>query len=683
MFPVNNQDDRQSYRLDIDGLRALAVLLVVVNHLLPESLPHGYLGVDVFFVISGYVITLSSYKHNSHSLLKFISGFYKRRIARIVPTLFIYLAVFSLFITIIDPEPLTDLKTALSSALGLSNIYLSNNDLSYFSQDANFNPFTQTWSLSVEEQFYFLFPFVLFYSTNGKLPRKFLLLSTIVIFSCSFYMYISYNMSSTFNYYSTLPRVWELCLGILAFSLTTVTKKILKPILPWMHTALIGILIALFFLPATSVYFLRIAILITVFLILVFECNSSIGYKILTSPPCIYLAKISYPVYLWHWGILTAFYWIFGSISLLSSLFVLVLTISISNLNYIYVETKLRASLIKFSELTIFPSFIFLLGIVVTSLFTLIRFYPLLYNFPLAYTSGIRLKEYFISFNRLTCQSKNITNACLIEPVGQNNNNSKNMPRIALLGDSHAWQITPLIQNIHSVYNTGYFVSTNGLTPEVVSINNYMGSNKVQLPYKGDQYEFINSVVNQLSKKGVIILSSFWDFRFSSKKYALIHSSTSTTFFNKRGEIISEGDALKGWFKDLAYFASIAKTKDQSILVVLPIPYFKGSLDAPHPLLCIPSAFRILPPKCGKPDFADSSVLLDRTKIFRNSLKELLDSHTNIYIHDAFKDLCPGEVCSNIMNGDAIYLDDNHINSNGLDKISQKLEKSIINRLDL
>ena len=135
------------YRPEIDGLRAFAVVAVIINHFNKDILPGGYLGVDIFFVISGYVITSSLYGRPSKNFKDFISGFYERRIKRLVPTLAFFVLMMSLMTHLIVQNAGVYYKTGALSLFGVSNIYLSSLSGGYWGFSAEMNPFTQTWSL--------------------------------------------------------------------------------------------------------------------------------------------------------------------------------------------------------------------------------------------------------------------------------------------------------------------------------------------------------------------------------------------------------------------------------------------------------------------------------------------------------------------------------------------------------
>ena len=152
------KEGNKLYIPEIDGLRAIAIIAVIVNHLNSNYLKSGYLGVDIFFVISGYVITKSVMNQNFLSISDFIKYFFERRIKRLLPALLFYVISVSLIICLFNPYPNVSIRTGFFSLLGLSNFYLFKYSTDYFAQASYLNPFINTWSLAIEEQFYLIFP---------------------------------------------------------------------------------------------------------------------------------------------------------------------------------------------------------------------------------------------------------------------------------------------------------------------------------------------------------------------------------------------------------------------------------------------------------------------------------------------------------------------------------------------
>ena len=192
-----NINKKSNYRKELDGLRALSVVFVIFNHLNYETLPYGYLGVDIFFVLSGYVITssLSNSKHQDFS--SFLSNFYIKRFKRLFPTLFV--AVTFTYLILFEYDYYFHLLLAqIFSLFGMSNLYLYNSSLEYFSTSAKYNPLLHTWSLGIEEQFYLFYPLILFYflyfKKNSRQFKNFLLF----LFSLSL-IYFVIIFDSNFN----------------------------------------------------------------------------------------------------------------------------------------------------------------------------------------------------------------------------------------------------------------------------------------------------------------------------------------------------------------------------------------------------------------------------------------------------------------------------------------------------
>ena len=217
----NNLSAKSRYRPEIDGLRAFAVIAVIINHFNKEILPNGYLGVDIFFVISGFVITSSLYQRPSKNFKDFIIGFYERRIKRLVPALSVFVLIMSIAICLFNPSSDTSLKTGLTSLFGLSNIYLFKESTDYFAQSTELNVFTHTWSLGVEEQFYILFPFLIWFSGFGRQTKNaarnlFVIVGALTIASLIAFLYL-YQTNQPSAYFLMPTRFWEMASGCLLF----------------------------------------------------------------------------------------------------------------------------------------------------------------------------------------------------------------------------------------------------------------------------------------------------------------------------------------------------------------------------------------------------------------------------------------------------------------------------------
>ena len=296
------------YRPDIDGLRAFAVIVVILNHFSKSILPSGYLGVDIFFVISGYVITSSLSARTSKNFKDFISGFFERRIKRLIPALIPFTLITAILICFFNPYPSQSLKTGITSLFGLSNFYLLKISTDYFASSTLLNAFTHTWSLDVEEQFYIVFPLLIWFTGFGKKTKnstRNLILSSIFLISLSFvsYLYL-FQINQSAAYFLMPTRFWEMAAGCLAFLL--IEKKFLFiTFISKLNSVVIFILLAgVLFLPVSAALFTTmLVVFLTSVLIMCLKKGDRI-YKLLTHAFSLHVGKISYSLYLWHWTVL-------------------------------------------------------------------------------------------------------------------------------------------------------------------------------------------------------------------------------------------------------------------------------------------------------------------------------------------------------------------------------------------
>jgi peptidoglycan/LPS O-acetylase OafA/YrhL len=338
----------QGYRPEIDGLRALAVIAVIVNHFNRELLPGGHLGVDVFFVISGYVITASLGRQNSQnssSISEFITSFYARRIKRLMPALLVSGLVSAFLICLINPKPELDIKTGIFSLFGASNLWLYGQSTNYFDKPADLNIFTQTWSLGVEEQFYFIFPLLAWlsgYSRYLKHGKRNLAIVVIILFIASLIFNIYLNrFSQPAAFYLMPSRFWELaagCLSLLAITQWPQLREKLKWVLPSLVVILIMVILHLVVKTKES-----IGIVALTSLLLIRLQPSDFTYKILCTNILQWLGKISYSLYLWHWIILVFSRWTIG-IHYWTIPLQVGLILATSSLSYHYIENPFRHS---------------------------------------------------------------------------------------------------------------------------------------------------------------------------------------------------------------------------------------------------------------------------------------------------------------------------------------------------
>lgn len=336
------------YRPEIDGLRAFSVIAVIINHFNKVILPGGYLGVDIFFVISGYVITSSIFKRQSKDFKDFISGFYERRIKRLVPGLAVFVFICSFVICLFNQNPGSSLKTGIFSLFGLSNFYLFKSSTDYFAQSTELNIFTHTWSLAVEEQFYILFPFLAFLSGFGRQTKNgarnlFLIMLITSVASIVSFLYL-YPINQPAAYFLMPSRFWEIAAGCLTFIIIQERKSIriwLEKIPPFL---IIGTIIGVMYLPLSLAEISTIIVVVLSSILLVSLNSQTLEFKFFTNSNITYIGLISYSLYLWHWGVLSISRWTIG-IYWWSVPFQIAAIFFISAKSYEWIEKPLRKNI--------------------------------------------------------------------------------------------------------------------------------------------------------------------------------------------------------------------------------------------------------------------------------------------------------------------------------------------------
>ena len=430
-----------NYRPEIDGLRAIAVISVIFYHanvvIFDEKLfKGGFIGVDIFFVISGYLITsLILRELNTTQSFSFIN-FYQRRVRRILlPLFFVMLLCFPVAWVYLDPGNFIDFSKSILYSIGFSsNFYFWDMGQQYAAANSLLKPFLHTWSLSIEEQYYIIFPIFLF--IIFRYLRNYLLLFLIVsfIFSILLADWGSKNYPSA-TFYFLHSRAWELIAGsFLAFSeIYQHYKK--NNLITQNSLSFIGFFIILFSIifgkthfPHPSFY--TLAPVLGVCLVILFSNKNTFIAKILSTKFFVGTGLISYSLYLWHYPIFA-----FARINeldpgnILNFLTLIIPIIILSILTYFFIEKPSRNRETKFK--IILSSIFFLLIIIITLNLLVInkdgfkkRMPPLLQGINFNTPPWKLLKN----DNNEICHNKK--NGCVFNPSSKK--------KIFMIGDSHS-----------------------------------------------------------------------------------------------------------------------------------------------------------------------------------------------------------------------------------------------------
>jgi peptidoglycan/LPS O-acetylase OafA/YrhL len=330
------------YRPDIDGLRAIAVLLVVWFHAFPEAIPGGFVGVDIFFVISGFLITgilVRELDQQRFSLL----GFYMRRIRRIFPALIVVLAVTLVLGWLwMLPAAYAQLSAdVFASAAFVSNIALLLQS-GYFDIESGKKPLLHLWSLGIEEQFYLFWPLILMLATRLRLR---ILAVASVIGIASFALNVTLIGSDPVaTFYLPFTRAWELLAGA---ALACGWNHLRQTSAASNWRAVIGsllIAVAASVLDSKSAFPGWWAVLPVAGAALLLSAPAAWGCRhLLSSPAMVRIGLISYPLYLWHWPLLVFFGIIkFAPLTLLERALIVGLSFALAWLTYRFVEIPFR-----------------------------------------------------------------------------------------------------------------------------------------------------------------------------------------------------------------------------------------------------------------------------------------------------------------------------------------------------
>lgn len=458
-----------NYIKHLDGLRALAVILVILFHSGIELFSGGYIGVDIFFVLSGYLITGIIYKKIKKNSFSF-NEFYAKRIKRLIPPVTI-VKIFSLLVGyyLMSPYQFSILiDQAFYSIILLSNFYLSKNS-DYFSLSTFENPLMHTWSLSLEEQFYLIFP-IFFLTIYKKFRNK-------IIFFLSFFLLISlfisqfagnltfekpfiedklffFNQPGFASYFMPVGRFFEFLLGSVSYLLTGRLKNFSFSHKTLSYFGISLIFLSLIFYDRNSGFpnFLTLIPALGTILIILYYPKEKSYLDFLTYKPILFIGTISYSLYLWHQP-LFAFYRIkFNSeIPVYSVCIIILISIILAYLSHKFFENKIRKS--KFdSNKTIYLYFSSILVFILVLLFFKST------SFQDSYKKNYYSKIPKNNLNLIIDVEQNIKRfrtISLVKDLQLNENKSKT--KILILGDSMSLNWIDALNKNKNLYNSQYY----------------------------------------------------------------------------------------------------------------------------------------------------------------------------------------------------------------------------------
>ena len=648
------------YRRDIDGLRALAVLPVIFFHAGFETFKGGFLGVDIFFVISGYLITsilLVELAKDKFSIV----NFYERRARRILPALFLVLGVTYLAGVVFMPAfEFQEFSASLISVIAfLSNIFFYF-EIDYFSLAAEEMPLLHTWSLAIEEQFYIVFPPLLY--AIYRFAKPYLLISLIIFTLLSFFSVIVLNASEAYSasFYWPSSRAWELLAGAICALISH--NHVIRSERGYIADIALAVLIACMMAWSdtfTHPGYLTIIPVIATCVLILFSNRNSLTYKFLSLQPMVFIGLISYSLYLWHQPIF-AFLRIksIGALSIDKVILAISLTFIFAFLSYRLIEVPFRNKA-RFNRQFIFS----------TSSISLAFFLSI--GMLSYYTGGLEqrfssLKSYENSIeNSPKRQACHASNDYYINPDDACSYSGEKVTW-AVFGDSHAVEPAYALSELMQEQNIGLTHHSFSSCPPAL---NYV------LKGKSKCTQWLNETLNFLEHNEQIetVLIAF--------RYSVAIYGDNVNFFPEIPDKVildieskkelSDSEKLAIYWQSLEEIITRLLASNKKVILLEPIP------ELPTHIGRAVSAFSI---------FGDSTLVdlnASTSKAYYQSrheyiLKKLrsLQQHDNLILVNVYDLLCHETGCPATIGNVALYFDDDHLSVEGSKLLFERLQRA-------
>lgn len=646
-------------RPEIDGLRAIAIVPVVLYHAGMKQFSGGFIGVDVFFVISGFLITSIIYSDIEKGRFS-IAAFYERRIRRIIPALSAML-VFCIVVSflVLMPGAFRQFGRSVTAAtLFVSNILFAR-ETGYFDLAADQKPLLHTWSLAVEEQFYIVYPIVLFLIC--RYLRRHLVLCTTAVLLFSFGISLwAVRHAPTTAFYLAPPRAWELMLGaILALEvIPPSTHRMGNNLLSLLGIALIGwgifTISSQTSFPGASALFPCVGSALIIYASGPASGGTLVG-TVLSTWPFRLTGLISYSLYLWHWPLLIfAKYYAIRPMTEAETFGVVSLAVLISVLSQRYVEQPFRGKGGAFSRKTVFAGAGVLMVCFLGAGIAIDRTKGLPSRMPSIVISTTRTAD-DLSF-RARCFNPSLerirrNRVCRIGA------GTDSLPRFVLWGDSHALAMVPGIEQLAAENNRIGLFAARSACPPLLGV------------YRLGEAECLefNDEVLKLVKRTRSIRTVFLVARWAL-------AAEGERFGNEPGETVCIGDSAskeRSFTEDGRVFArgldrTVAQLTRTGLRVVVMAQVPEVGYDVPLALAKMRLFRKSL-------DIRPSRVTyLERQRHVLEEVAHLVKAYgvTVVYPHEL---LCGPIFCEIEVNGHLLYFDDHHISNYGSRYVAQQL----------
>lgn len=637
-----------TYRPDVDGLRAVAIVLVLLFHAFPSIAAGGFIGVDVFFVISGFLISSIIFKGLDRGRFSFRT-FYSRRIMRLFPALILVLgtSIALGWLTLLPDEYKQFGQHVMGSVAFMQNVVLWN-EVGYFNTSSNEKPLRHLWSLGVEEQFYLLFPLIIWLAWRVR-AVLFTTIAMLALASLAINL-IRTGTHSEEAFFLPHTRFWELLAGAMLAYLHIFRQGLTSWRVPdWVLSAmgLALILVAVVLLDEKSKFPGWWALLPIAGSVLVIAAGPRAPFNglVLASPLIVFIGLISYPLYLWHWPLLSWAYVIeAGTPSLQIRASAVALSVVLATLTYLLIEQPLRA----YHNTRVKTAALSFCALVLAGLGLTIYFKDGIPSRVEEWHGVVPVStfQWGDRFENAVCRQTYPSfkgHFCLMQ--------KRQPPTIVLIGDSHSMALHAGIA--HALANTHHNLLTIGDVGCIAAIDATLDSNGNKVNDAHHCRASMNDSISiaEHSSAGTVILSSYGGLALGN---------------------LSEQDfrglagAMHNTFRRL-----LARGKEVIFVVDIPQLFF-------DPKACVnirPIAFTPRLSPCAVPrSYHDDLRLKYGTFVF-----SVLKEFPTIKVFDAAAPLCDTEWCWAMKGGTVLYVDPNHLTLEGSNLVGNQLVRLIAN----
>ena len=641
------------YRPDIDGLRAIAVLAVLFYHADIEAFSGGYIGVDVFFVISGYLITskiVQEIKANSFSLV----SFYEQRVRRILPAL-LAVTIFTLLIGafLFDISSYQELgESVAATTLSLANV-LFWTQAGYFDSPSTLKPLLHTWSLAIEEQFYLLLPLLLVVVMRFFKSKLLLILTVFGVVSFGLSIYILEKDPSAV-FFLIQYRAWELLFGSLLALRSYKLKNQLNNVL-----SVLGILMILgsIFFYSEETAFPALAavtpVLGSALLIHGGIHDKNVIGKILSLPPFVFIGKISYSLYLWHWPLIVFLkFYLIREITITNIIVWLIVVFFVSTLSWKFIETPFRRkSILERPKIFYAAGGVMLLTLTFGAVSYLNETFLQSFRQEPPVSAWERgFYDACLSWGESDYDFVDIAEKCTLGIDNQE-------PSFLVWGDSHAEALGSAFNlSAENAGITGYLISGSGCPP-------FVDINASVMPYCHRHNNDVLAYIEEHPEIETIMISARWALYTEFSRYKTEEGVVTYLIDMRRDEKIESTDpnlVKEGLQRTIEILTSL----EREVVIGLSVPEIGYMVPSAHSIAS----------RTGRD--ANEIIAPTRSEYYaRNAqslffIEQLKKEVPTLKILDPSVLLCDEEICKVVEENKPLYRDDDHLSTFGAHSIS-------------